>query len=62
MVVFPLTYFSLLLCRYYGEVLPAAGSKDAAVLDICSSWVSHYPEGYTAGRISGMLQPLSIGE
>eukprot|EP00877_Chromochloris_zofingiensis_P010101 jgi/Chrzof1/5344/Cz15g23080.t1 len=42
------------LTKYYGEVLPAAGSKDAAVLDICSSWVSHYPEGYTAGRISGL--------
>ncbi len=24
-----------------------------AVLDLCSSWISHYPKGYTAGRIAG---------
>jgi hypothetical protein len=24
------------------------------VLDICSSWVSHYPEGFTAGRVAGL--------
>jgi hypothetical protein len=39
--------------RYYAEVFPASGSKDVAVLDICSSWVSHYPQGYTAGRVAG---------
>ena len=40
-------------CRYYGEVFPASGKKDAAILDLCSSWISHYPKGYTAGRIAG---------
>jgi hypothetical protein len=25
-----------------------------ALLDICSSWISHYPKGYTAGRITGL--------
>ena len=41
------------VCRYYGEVFPASGKKDAAILDLCSSWISHYPKGYTAGRIAG---------
>lgn len=40
--------------RYYETALPPSGSADAAVLDICSSWVSHYPEGYTAGRVVGL--------
>ena len=39
--------------RYYSRVLPPSGTEDAAVLDMCSSWVSHYPEGYKLGRISG---------
>jgi hypothetical protein len=39
--------------RFYGKVFPAAGNKDVAVLDICSSWVSHYPPGYTAGKVTG---------
>ncbi|PRW60359.1 ubiquinone menaquinone biosynthesis methyltransferase [Chlorella sorokiniana] len=42
------------LTKYYAEVFPASGSKDAALLDMCSSWISHYPEGYTAGRIAGL--------
>ena len=42
-----------ILCRYYGEAFPAAGQKDVAILDLCSSWISHYPKGYTAGRIAG---------
>ena len=29
-------------------------SQDVALLDICSSWISHYPKGYTAGRITGL--------
>jgi hypothetical protein len=50
------------LLRYYKSVFPPSGGKDAALLDICSSWVSHYPEGYTAGRISGlgMNQEVSV--
>lgn len=42
------------LGRYYAEVFPKSGSKDAAILDICSSWISHYPKDYTAGKISGL--------
>lgn len=48
-----MVYITLGLYRYYGEVFPAAGKKDAAILDLCSSWISHYPKGYTAGRIAG---------
>ncbi len=39
--------------RVYAETFPPSGSKDAALLDICSSWISHYPAGYTAGRVAG---------
>lgn len=42
------------LTKYYAETLPPSGNKDVAILDICSSWVSHYPEGYKAGKISGL--------
>eukprot|EP00891_Asterochloris_glomerata_P009955 jgi/Astpho2/9955/Aster-06659 len=35
------------------QVLPPSGTQDAAVLDMCSSWISHYPKGYKLGRISG---------
>eukprot|EP00798_Chlamydomonas_sp_ICE-L_P010440 gene10440-8392_t len=42
------------LTNYYAEVFPASGNKDVAILDICSSWVSHFPEGYTAGRVAGL--------
>ncbi|GBF98355.1 ubiquinone menaquinone biosynthesis methyltransferase [Raphidocelis subcapitata] len=42
------------LTDYYSEVFPPSGTSDAAVLDICSSWVSHYPAGYTAGRVTGL--------
>merc|ERR1712032_450287 len=31
-----------------------SGQKDVAILDICSSWISHLPKGYTAGRIAGL--------
>lgn len=41
------------LTKFYSEVFPASGQKDVALLDICSSWISHYPQGYTAGRIAG---------
>jgi len=39
--------------RYYSKVLPPSGAEDAAILDMCSSWVSHYPKGYKLGRIAG---------
>ncbi|PNH07679.1 hypothetical protein TSOC_005811 [Tetrabaena socialis] len=42
------------LTKFYGEVFPASGGQATAVLDICSSWVSHYPPGYTAGRVAGL--------
>ena len=42
------------LTAYYARVFPASGRTDTALLDICSSWISHYPPGYTAGRISGL--------
>ena len=37
------------------QVLPPSGTQDAAVLDMCSSWISHYPKNYKLGRISGGL-------
>ncbi|KAK9828028.1 hypothetical protein WJX81_002490 [Elliptochloris bilobata] len=42
------------LTRHYQEVFPPAGDKGAALLDLCSSWISHYPPGYSAGRIAGL--------
>lgn len=42
-------------CRYYEKVLPPSGNKDVAVLDMCSSWISHYPKGYSAGKITGCV-------
>jgi len=41
------------LTKYYSQVLPPSGSEGAAVLDMCSSWVSHYPKGYKLPRIAG---------
>ena len=40
--------------KYYSENFPKSGDKDVAILDLCSSWVSHFPQGYTAGRIVGL--------
>merc|ERR1719263_825867 len=42
------------LTQFYAENLPASGQDDVAILDICSSWISHLPKGYTAGKISGL--------
>ncbi|KXZ45829.1 hypothetical protein GPECTOR_50g623 [Gonium pectorale] len=42
------------LTKFYGAVFPPSGGQSTAVLDICSSWVSHYPEGYKAGRVAGL--------
>lgn len=42
------------LTQFYAESFPKSGSQDAALLDICSSWISHYPQNYTAGRIAGL--------
>mmetsp|Transcript_35090 Transcript_35090/g.89774 ORF Transcript_35090/g.89774 Transcript_35090/m.89774 type:complete len:313 (+) Transcript_35090:193-1131(+) len=42
------------LTKHYEETFPPSGDKNVAILDMCSSWISHYPKGYTAGRISGL--------
>ena len=42
------------LTKYYAATFPESGNQDVALLDICSSWISHYPKGYTAGRIAGL--------
>lgn len=47
------------LQNWYGEMLPAG--EDKAVLDICSSWISHYPEGYSAGRVAGLGMNAKVG-
>ena len=46
--------------RYYSQTLPSG--KDVAVLDVCSSWISHYPQGYTAGKITGCDAAASAPE
>lgn len=38
---------------YYQQVLPPSGTPGTAILDMCSSWISHYPKGYKADRIAG---------
>lgn len=40
------------LTEFYQESFPPSGTG-AAILDMCSSWISHYPNGYEAARISG---------
>ncbi len=40
------------LTEFYAESFPPSGSG-AKLLDVCSSWISHYPDGYSAARISG---------
>ncbi|CAO2166160.1 unnamed protein product [Urochloa humidicola] len=42
------------LTEYYSEVLPASNTPGVAILDMCSSWVSHYPPGYKQEKIVGM--------
>ncbi|MCD7460086.1 hypothetical protein HAX54_042819 [Datura stramonium] len=42
------------LTKYYSEVLPSSNTPGVAILDMCSSWVSHYPAGYKQERIVGM--------
>ncbi|KAH8092125.1 methyltransferase domain-containing protein [Aureococcus anophagefferens] len=40
------------LTKYYGAILPPPGA--GAVLDLCSSWTSHYPKGYKAKRCAAL--------
>ncbi|CAN1185582.1 hypothetical protein LINPERHAP2_LOCUS37634 [Linum perenne] len=42
------------LTKYYSEVLPPSNTPGVSILDMCSSWVSHYPKGYKQDRIVGM--------
>ncbi|CAL4974408.1 unnamed protein product [Urochloa decumbens] len=42
------------LTEYYSEVLPPSNTPGVAILDMCSSWVSHYPPGYKQEKIVGM--------
>ncbi|KAK6784271.1 hypothetical protein RDI58_017725 [Solanum bulbocastanum] len=42
------------LTKYYSEVLPSSNTPGVAVLDMCSSWVSHYPAGFKQEKIVGM--------
>ncbi|CAL9197946.1 unnamed protein product [Musa hybrid cultivar] len=42
------------LTKYYSEVFPPSNSSGVCLVDLCSSWVSHYPAGYRQDRIVGM--------
>ncbi|RAL46344.1 hypothetical protein DM860_015337 [Cuscuta australis] len=42
------------LTRYYSESLPPTNTPGVAILDMCSSWVSHYPAGYKQNKIVGL--------
>ncbi|KAL8191842.1 hypothetical protein R6Q57_028573 [Mikania cordata] len=42
------------LTKYYKEVFPPSNTPGVALLDMCSSWVSHFPTGYKQERIAGM--------
>ncbi|KAK1289415.1 hypothetical protein QJS10_CPB18g00816 [Acorus calamus] len=42
------------LTKYYSKVLPPSNTPGVCLLDMCSSWVSHYPPGYKQDRIVGM--------
>ncbi|KAF5935109.1 hypothetical protein HYC85_026238 [Camellia sinensis] len=48
-------YFAIAaLTKYYSEVFPPSTTPGIAILDMCSSWVSHFPAGYKQDRIVGM--------
>ena len=40
------------LTKYYDEKLPRG--PDVAVLDLCSSWISHLPKDYNVKRVAGL--------
>ncbi|KAK1365293.1 Cytidine deaminase-like [Heracleum sosnowskyi] len=42
------------LTKYYSQVFPPSNTPGTAILDMCSSWVSHFPAGYKQERIAGM--------
>jgi len=46
------------LTEFYDAVLP---KENGDVLDLCSSWTSHYPEGWTGRRVVALgLNPLEL--
>lgn len=42
------------LTKFYSKVFPPSNTPGVCLLDLCSSWVSHYPAGYKQDRIVGM--------
>jgi len=42
------------LSGYYKEIFPSGSNEDVAVLDLCSSWISHFPQGFQCGRVAGL--------
>lgn len=43
------------ITKHYEATFPKAQAErdQIAVLDMCSSWISHYPAGFSAGRVVG---------
>eukprot|EP00927_Polykrikos_kofoidii_P031776 TRINITY_DN27248_c0_g1_i2.p1 TRINITY_DN27248_c0_g1~~TRINITY_DN27248_c0_g1_i2.p1 ORF type:complete len:307 (+),score=47.00 TRINITY_DN27248_c0_g1_i2:74-922(+) len=49
------------LTRWYAENLPQ--SSDTAILDFCSSWISHFPEKLAAKRVVGLgMNSIELGK
>ncbi|KAH0871381.1 hypothetical protein HID58_078403 [Brassica napus] len=51
------------LTKYYSKVLPESETPGVNILDMCSSWVSHYPAGYKQERIVSvdyLTKPLEV--
>lgn len=42
------------ITKYYSRVFPPSNTPGVSMLDMCSSWVSHYPRNYKQDRIVGM--------
>ncbi|XP_061368902.1 uncharacterized protein LOC133311809 [Gastrolobium bilobum] len=42
------------LTKYYSEVFPPSNTPGVSILDMCSSWVSHFPSGYKQERVVGL--------
>uniref|UniRef100_A0A7N0TX25 Methyltransferase type 11 domain-containing protein n=1 Tax=Kalanchoe fedtschenkoi TaxID=63787 RepID=A0A7N0TX25_KALFE len=42
------------LTKYYSMVFPPSHTPGISILDMCSSWVSHFATGYKQERIVGM--------
>ncbi|GAQ92758.1 S-adenosyl-L-methionine dependent methyltransferases [Klebsormidium nitens] len=42
------------LTNYYASVFPQSNTPGIAVLDLCSSWISHFPPNYKQERIAGL--------